>query len=265
MQLNQSTYSNKVTVITATAGNPAVVNAIDSVRKQTHKNVQHLLVVDGLEAWEKVEPLFEKSEFPCDNPLEESVVVLPYSIGKDRWNAHRIYGGFNFVAEGDFVMYLDDDNTIDPEHIEECLGVISAGNTWAYSLRKITDKEGNFLCRDDCESLGKWPSVLHPQDYFVDVNCYFLPKMLGVHIAPLWHRKFREPGQPEVDRVLCQALRQIAPEYDCTYGYTVNYTAGNSENSVQPEFFKKGNADMYIRYNGELPWHKRIISTNAQS
>ena len=50
-------------------------------------------------------------------------------------------------------------------------------------MRNIVDGEHRFLCRDDCESLGKWPSVLHPEDLFIDVNCYFLPKLLEARKA----------------------------------------------------------------------------------
>ncbi|NDZ17249.1 hypothetical protein C7T35_28930 [Variovorax sp. WS11] len=96
--------------------------------------------------------------------------------------------------------------------------------------------------------------MLHPDDLFIDVNCCFLPKRLAVQISPLWYRKARKPGQPEVDRVIAHALRQIAPTYDCTYGYTVNDRAGNTPLSVQPEFFVQGNAEMLRRFNGRLPW-----------
>ena len=81
--------------------------------------------------------------------------------------------------------------------------------------------------------------------------------MLAVAISPIWYRKFREPGQPEIDRVICHALRQIAPKFDSTYQYSVNYTVGNTGLSVQKEFFEKGNAEMLKRFNGDLPWVKK--------
>ena len=244
-----------VTVITASAGNKLLSKNILSVFEQTHLNVQHLIFADGMFRHEDIDNAIEESgNLRRDGEYVRDVIYLPYSIGRDRWNGHRMYAAGSYIAEGDYVMFLDDDNSITPTHIEDCLKVIAAGNQWAFSFRNITDKEGNILCEDNCESLGKWASVLHPEDLFIDVNCFFLPRLLAVQITPLWFRKFREPGQPEIDRVLSHAMRQIAPKYDTTYKYTVNYTVGNTENSVQKEFFDRGNAEMLKRYGGNLPW-----------
>lgn len=244
----------KVTVITATTGNPLLAKCIESVSNQTHADIQHLVIVDGPDRREAADQAVDI----IPHYLLNKVIIhtLPYAIGKDRWNGHRIYAAGTYMAEGDYIIYLDDDNALEPTHIEDCLKVIADGNTWAYSLRNIVDKDHKFICQDNCESLGKWPSILNKDDYFIDVNCYFLPKLLAVQLTPLWYRKFREPGQPEVDRVLCQALRQFAPKYDTTYGYSVNYVVGNTENSVQTGFFAAGNVNMLQRYNGNLPWKK---------
>lgn len=244
----------KVTVLTATTGNPLLYKNIESVRNQTHKDIQHLIIVDGKDRWENCYDIFSRVKFP--NGDNENCLMLPYSIGKDRWNGHRIYAAGTYMAEGDYIIFLDDDNAIEPTHIEDCLNVIKQGNDWAYSFRNIVDKEHNFLCQDNCESLGKWASVLHPQDFFIDVNCFFIPKLLAVRITPLWYRKFREPGQPEIDRVLSNAFMQLAPKFHTTYNYTVKYTVGNTSNSVQKEFFDRGNAEMLRRYNNKLPWKK---------
>lgn len=249
-----------VTVITATTGRPELANCIKSVANQTYPNVQHLVYSDGPDTWMKTADAIFKSNVKGDSL---NVIYLPYSIGKDRYNGHRIYGSGTYVADGEYIIFLDDDNTLDPNHIEDCMGIMGTAHwtkskaAWSYSLRKITTVAGEFLCNDDCESLGKWPSILDPRDYFIDVNCYCLPRMLAVQVSPIWHRKFREPGQPEVDRLLCHALRQIAPNFDCTGKYSVNYAvASNSQLSVKPEFFTNGNAEMLKRYNGVLPWHK---------
>jgi glycosyltransferase involved in cell wall biosynthesis len=245
----------KVTVITATVGNPLLPHTLRSIANQTHKDVQHLLVVDGPDHWEKVGGIIDQIEGEQDTSLEHlEVFAMPYSIGKDRWNGHRIYAAGAFQAEGQFIIYLDDDNSLAPTHIEDCLKVIEAGNDWAYSFRNIVDKDHKFLCRDDCESLGKWASVMSPQDFFIDVNCYFIPTAIAIHLGPAWYRKFREPGMPEVDRVLAHTLMNNNLKFDTTYGYTVNYTVGNTQNSVQPEFFEQGNAEMRRRFPDGLPW-----------
>lgn len=244
---------SKVTVITATVGNPLLPHTIRSVANQTHRDIQHLVVVDGRDRWETVSNLIDSVE--DDTVLDHvDILAMPYSIGKDRWNGHRIYAAGAFQAEGDFIIWLDDDNSLEPTHIEDLLKVIDAGNDWAYSFRNIVDKDHKFLCRDDCESLGKWASVLGEQDFFIDVNCYFIPTKLAIHLGPAWYRKFREPGKPEVDRVLAHVLMSNNLKFDTTYKYTVNYTVGNTPNSVQPEFFERGNAEMRRRFPDGLPW-----------
>ena len=247
-----------VTIITATTGNPLLVNCLRSVKSQTYPNIQHLVMIDGPERFGDAYKCIEDSQVLSSEKegYRLNVIDLPYSIGKDRWNGHRIYGSGSYIADGDFLLFLDDDNTIDSDHVESCIRTIEKGNDWCFSFRKIVDKNHDFICEDNCENLGKWASVLHPTDYFIDVNCYFLPKLLAIQISPLWYRKFREPGKPEIDRVLSNALRQFAPKFDSTYKYSVNYTTGNSALSVQTEFFLNGNAEMLRRYNGELPWKK---------
>jgi hypothetical protein len=246
----------KVTVVTASTGRKELARCIDSVGKQVgYFDIQHLIFLDGPEAIEKVEPWLS-------HPEGVDLIYLPYSVGKDRWNGHRMYGAGCYLAEGDYIMFLDDDNTIDDHHIQSCLNVLEKGNQWAYSLRKIVSTpSGDFLCNDDCESLGKWASVLNPSDFFVDVNCYFLPRNVAVAISPIWYCKFREPGQPEIDRKMCAALRHHFPKFDCNYQYSVNYAvASNTALSVKPDFFMQGNAEMLRRYNGDLPWQKKSVS-----
>lgn len=247
-----------VSVITATTGNPILANCLQSVRQQTYPNIQHLVMIDGPERATAAYAQIEESgvQYSTREGYRLDVIDLPYSIGRDRWNGHRIYGSGTYIADGDYIMFLDDDNFLHPNHIQNCIDVLKTDNQWSYSFRNIVDRNQNFLCQDNCESLGKWASVLHPKDYFIDVNCYFLPKLLAVAISPVWWRKFREPGQQEIDRAISHVLRQMAPKYDTTYKYTVNYTVGNSQLSVQPEFFERGNAEMMRRYNNNLPWSK---------
>ena len=243
---------SKVTVITASCGNPRLRDNLASVAAQDHEDVEHLLFMDGPERYESIEYEIEKASLPPGNNL--NIIKLPYPVGTNGWNGHRMYAAGPFLANGDFVLWLDDDNTLEPNHISSLLEVIKAGNDWAYSFRNIVDKNGEFLCQDNCESLGKWASVLNEKDFFIDVNCYFIPTTLAIHLGPAWYRRFRQPGQPEVDRVLSSTLMQNGLKFDTTYSYTVNYTVGNTQNSVQKEFFDRGNKEMRRRHPDGLPW-----------
>lgn len=237
---------NKVTVITATTGSPYLRKNLESVAAQTYGDVQHLVFVDGEHHMDKVKPQLDR--------INASVIVLPYATGIEQYNGHKMYAAGTYLAKGDYICYLDEDNWIDPNHVESLMAVADE-NSYACSLRKIVDSDGKYICNDDCESLGNWISVIN--DYFVDVNCFFFPKRLALQLTPLWYRRARHPDdQPEVDRLLTYTLRENKIECKVSGLYTVNYRAGNRSDSVQARFFLQGNEIMKQRYNGVLPWAK---------
>lgn len=237
----------KVTVITPTTGSSQLYDAVKSVNKQTYRNVEHVVVID--------KP--EKSDL-VHNSLKEfkSIIVnVPYNTGHSGYNGHRIYGAFSYLVDGDFLIFLDEDNWLDENHIESLISTIGAGNKWAYSLRKIVSQEGDYICNDDCESLGRWKSILN--DNFVDVNCFMIPKQAAVAFSPYWYRRARHPQeQPEVDRILSAFMMQNIVEFNTNGLYTVNYRVASRKDSVQKEFFLQGNQIMKNKMNGEYPWRK---------
>ena len=235
-----------VTIITATTGSDYLAKNIQSVKEQSYTNIQHLVVVDGQERLDNAKRFFHD---------DLDVINLPYATGIEQYNGHRIYGGCTYFAKGDYIIYLDEDNWLDPEHVEELVEVSSL-DAWSYSLRKIVDSDGNYICNDDCESLGNWESILN--DYFVDVNCFFIPRKIALQLTPIWYRRARHPNeQPEVDRLLTFVLRQNKIKTNYSGKYTVNYRAGNRADSVQAQFFLQGNELMNQKYNGVLPWRKK--------
>jgi hypothetical protein len=245
----------KVSVITPTTGNSYLAECIESVRAQTYNNIEHIVVVDGKERWEKAEEILRASEFPRQS--KEYLCVLPYATGTNRYNGHRVYGAATYFADGDYHIWLDDDNMLSPNHVESLVKLVTEKKLdWAFSFRKIIDKDSNLICFDDCESLGLWASILHPQDFFIDVNCYFVKKEVAVGMSPVWYRKFREPGQMEIDRAIASVLmaKQNNLKFDCTRDYTVKYRVGNTGLSVQADFFLQGNQKMLEKHNGVLPW-----------
>lgn len=246
---------SKVTIVTATTGRQSLKRCIESVKAQTHKDIQHLIVVDGKEN-------FGNALIIIDDAMNENLIFIPKAVGKDRWNGHRIYGAATYLADGEYIMYLDDDNTIDPDHVESCLDAIEnttvhPGYCCVYTLRKIVDSAGTFLCNDDCESLGPdYETVINKNDRLIDVNCYFMARKLAVHVSPIWYRKARDPSVMEVDRALVGAMNNMGVKFTPTGKYTVNYAMGGNALSVQPEFFKQGNARMVLKYPNGFPWRK---------
>jgi glycosyltransferase involved in cell wall biosynthesis len=240
-----------ITIITPTTGNSHLAEAVRSVEKQTYEKIQYLVVVDGQQRLENTNKVL--NSLGCNR---YNTVVLPEATGYEQYNGHRIYGAMTYIAEGEYLCFLDEDNWYEPNHVESLVEAVQ-GKTWAYSLRKIVDQENNYICNDDCESLGKWKSVLN--DNFIDVGCFMLPKKIAIQFSPGWYRRARHPQeQPEVDRLLSHILfTQIPHEQVDTNGqYTLNYRVASRGDSVQGSFFEKGNEHMKNIMNGEYPWRK---------
>lgn len=240
--------NKRVTVITPTTGTKYLDYCLASVSNQTYKNLQHFVVADGSQYEEKTKNILQ----PYKN---KTFLTLPENTGAGGYNGHRIYGSIPYLVNSDYVMFLDEDNWLDPDHVESLVNVLQEGNDWAFSLRKIYDGDGNFICNDDCENLGLWPTCISDQELFVDVGAYFLPTAIAIQISPLWYRRARHPDeQPEVDRIIMQILLQYGFKYNTNGKYTLNYRVGNRNDSVQKEFFLWGNEKMKQKYPHEFPW-----------
>ena len=244
-----------VAVITPTIGTDYLKRNLESVSKQTYKNTKHVVVFDG--------PVYNDVDTAI---LEDKTVIfLPENTGAGGYNGHRIYGAVPYLIDADYFIFLDEDNWIDETHVESLVDAVR-GYDWSFSLRKIVDKEGNYICNDDCESLGNWHTCLSEEEFFVDVGCYFLPKKMAIDFAPIWYRRARHPQeQPEVDRLLMHVIRGNKLQGATTGKYTLNYMVGNRADSVQAEFFLQGNQMMQQKYNGEFPWNNQVVKQSNKT
>ena len=127
------------------------------------------------------------------------------------------------------------------------VSVLKEGNDWAYSLRKIYDKEGNFLCEDNCESLGKWPVYFDDGTFHIDTSSFAVRRDVAVRIGHAWY------GQWGADRQFFGALKQHFPKYDCTRKHSLNYRLDGNSGSVTIQFFDQGNAFNIRKYKGNFP------------
>ena len=232
------------TVIIPTTGSPEVKKAIQSVLDQTYQTTCYV-VCDGEEHMDAAMAVTQ--EFKKYKKLKFAALQL--NVGAKGFYGHRIYAAFPHLVDTEFVLFLDQDNWLDPDHVLSCVHTIRNGNLqWAYSLRKIVDKDGNFLINDDCESLGKWASF---QGYnHVDTNAYCIPTVIATKICQVWHGGW---GQ---DRIFLQAMSQHFPNYDTTGKYSVNYRLDGNPGSVTKEFFEQGNKTMAETHGEKLPWRK---------
>jgi hypothetical protein len=236
-----------VAVITPSIGSPHLRRAIASVQAQTYPYLEHLVVADGPECHEQVQACL-----PADPRHLLHFLALPYNVGGDGFLGHRVYGAAPFLASSRYVAFLDEDNWFESDHVASLMAKITAeGLAWAYALRKIVDADGRYICNDDCESLGQWPTW-NNTGHLVDTNCYMLRRDVALFANSVWYRRFRDEENP--DFALCRKLLKDYPNCGTNGRYTVNYRAGISQNSVQAAFFIQGNAVTRQQYGEHLPW-----------
>lgn len=238
-----------VTVITPTTGMSELAQGIKSVAVQ---KAEHLVIVDGVQHAEKTIKIVQENGHP-----NLRVMIVPENTGipARHFNAgytgafygHRVYAAATNLINTKYVMFLDEDNWFEPNHVETMLNAMEKHNLqWCYSLRKVVDKDGNFICEDNCDSLGIYPN--QEKISFADMNCYcfqteFLLPLLLTFQTPTYN----------CDRILFRkavAASRESSSFGSTGKYTVNYRANRKE---QIQWFLDGNTKMHEIYK-TFPW-----------
>ena len=245
-----------VVVITPTIGSAHTVKAFQSVCEQDYKGpVRHLLVVDGKDYHEKFDTDVGIAMETWTNH-QIDVVKLTDNTGATggKFWGHRIYAGFSHLVNEDYVFFLDADNWYEPNHISSLVMELENDETKhiAFSLRNVTDESGTLLCKDDCESLGKWPIWNNPQGFHIDTSAYAFKRPILIRSAAVWHQGYGG------DRIFLNTILQnFGNGIFVTNGkYTLNYRLGSTQTSADPNFFKVGNEHMEKAWKGEFPWRK---------
>jgi glycosyltransferase involved in cell wall biosynthesis len=234
-----------VTVITPTVGSPKIKDAIESVQKQTYK-CKHLLVVDGPNYAERV----------CDiKTTDVSCLFLTENTGKTGGDfyGHRIYAALPHLINSDYILFLDEDNWYEPDHVASLIETIEKRNLdFSYSLRKIFSPDKKYLCDDNCESLGKWPIFMsrsspHGPQFLIDTSSFCFTQRFIQKTCHNWHHGWGG------DRHFLYSVKDHA-KYDTNGKHTLCYRLDGNPNSVTEQFFIEGNKTQEAYYGGRYPW-----------
>ena len=168
--------SLSVAVVTSTQGRSTITKAIQSVKDQTRK-ATHYVFIHGAEYSDKTIP----------HLADDTVAVhLPRANGGGGYGMAPVFALAPFAITEDIICYLDDDNWYEPDHIESLVEMIEKHDLgWAYSYRKIVDNEGNFICEDNCESLGM--QLNSANHYLVDNSCYAVRTNVARRHSHAWY------------------------------------------------------------------------------
>jgi len=235
--------SLSVAVVTSTRGRKLIREAAYSVDAQSYP-AHHYVFAHGKDCWDAVEE--------STDGLPVTVVNLPIANGKNGYGMAPVFAAAPYLVEEDVIFYLDDDNWYEPGHIEELVKMIEEHDLgWAYSLRRIVDAEGNFICDDNCESLGMHPNS-HDQ-FLVDNSCYAVRADVARQHSHAWY-------VPVVsDRSFMRALCQAKIACGTTGKHSVNYRlSADGTGGMTKEKFLANNE--YMRNNlPDFAWLQKSI------
>jgi len=210
-----------ITVLTPTIGTPDLERCVNSVSRQTIKSthsVRHLVIADGKQY------LADATKYAMKGwqgeGLTPRIFSLPDNTGGGGWYGHRVYAFFSQLLDCDYLFLLDEDNTYQPEHIEKLLP-IAKEHGFAWSLRNVYNKEGEWLGVDRAESIGVH---LNGAGYMlVDTSTWCFRKDTIPMLINIC-------GQWGADRQLTQAMYNKfgSLNHACSFAPTLNYYAPNN-------------------------------------
>jgi len=237
----------KVAVITSSLGRDLLARCIESVQAQTYP-VKHHVFINHAMYFDQAKPILEKYPNVFAYYLHEGGFL------GDLRGPEAVYAGASFiVGDAEIVLFLNDDDQYEPNHVESLVRLIEDNNLdWAFSLRKIVNDNNEFVAEDDCESLGYWPCVYNDKTYLVDCSCYALRTKIARAAANGWCHKVIG------DRAFLLTLKALRTKAGCTGLSTVKYRL-HSGSGVNAKFFEINNPIMESKYPNGLPWRKPII------
>jgi hypothetical protein len=231
-----------VAVVTVTNGKRdwELSNCVASVKAQTYPAIHYIFCDGNRETYERLSKAYPE----CRVCYWEGFVG-----GKDV-EGRRLYAASAFLVNEEVTFFCNDDDWFKPNHVETIMAKMEEGYDWVYCLRSIHEKEGRFICEDNCEALGSLHDCWNaPGHSFVDWNMWGMKTECLKTLAIV----FAQPGWGG-DRKFYLAATQVFPKFAWSGHNTFCFRLGGNEYSVGRDFFETGNKTMLEKYNGKLPW-----------
>jgi GalNAc5-diNAcBac-PP-undecaprenol beta-1,3-glucosyltransferase len=150
----------KVSVIIPTIGRESLIRTLESVLNQTYQNLEIIITDDTEEG--KAKPLIERY---LADPRIKYVINTKYKHGPD---GNKNNGLDNIT--GEYFTFVDDDDIIMPNAIEELLNVAIKGNYSIVFANCVDNVEGKFTGlhygKDEEVSWVDWLCSKYEREYF---------------------------------------------------------------------------------------------------
>jgi predicted glycosyltransferase involved in capsule biosynthesis len=89
-----------------------------------YKNITHLVVIDGNDYFGKAIPKLSLS-----NKSNLVTSITPFNTGGNGFYGHRILAAYPHLVNHDYILFLDDDNWWDENHVESLVSLCEK-RTW---------------------------------------------------------------------------------------------------------------------------------------
>jgi hypothetical protein len=206
--------------------------------------------VDGVQFSSRVDEVLNNAGIITGGKIKR--LDIPFNTGGGGFYGHRIMAGIGHLINHDYVLFLDQDNWFELDHVESLINTIESKNLdWAYSLRQIYDKDKKFITVDNCESLGRWPAWVGKDVHLIDTSSYCFKTAFYRQVCHVWD--FGWGADRRFYTILKDHIKH--DNYACSSMYTLNYRLGGNDGSVQAGFFIDGNSKQADVYSGKYPWN----------
>ena len=235
----------KVAVVTSTRGRKTITKANDSITGQTYP-ATHYVFAHGQDCWDDVTENMKGRD--------AQIVYLPRANGGGGYGMAPVFAMAGYCVTEDVVMFLDDDNWYEPDHVESLVSMIKEHDLgWAYSLRKIVDHNGDLICDDNCESLGCQPNATG--HYLVDNSCYAVRTDVLRRHGHAWYVPIVSDRSFQAELMKARIKCGTTGKHSVNYRLSLDGTGGMSK-----ETFIGNNNFMSQRFT-DYPWTKRQVFT----
>ncbi len=225
------------TVITSSIGRPELRQCIESVRAQTYGAryamdgakplLRHMVFVNGPKFHDSARAILK--DYPDVEAFYLREETGDYGYGTreaPKGSMADVFAAAPFLTRADWVFYLDDDNFYEPDHVESVLTFANEHDlAWAYTLRKLVDIDGRYICDDDWVSIGAYRPRNGREEgtRIIDNSCFAVALHWAKRYGLAW------TALPIVaDRCFQMALsdEKNRLRHGCTGRSTVNYRLG---------------------------------------
>jgi len=216
-----------IAIVIVTVCRPSLMRAVRSIFSQKSLFRIHLLIGVDVDLFGKQRVLRAAIEQEKPDHVLLTWLAPGYSTSRRHGGPHACYFGgslrsaMSFLADTQYVMYLDDDDWLAPDHCFDIIAVLP-GKKWAFAYSIYSDgNNGRPLVIDGIESVGVDKGIYATRfGGFVRPSGLAIDKLALLQILHLWSCSPFRMGDGE-DRLIFASLKN--EPHSCTGRATVFY------------------------------------------